>query len=226
MTHFSLHTRLVLLLAVGAGTMAPRAAAAEPDTATDAGANTEEVVEGPRLTALLAEIGKARRGVTSMRASFTQERTLTLLATSVKSNGQLFVVAPDRIRWELAAPDDVVYWVGPEGLAYRSKSGGATAPKSANVGRALADVRALLTGDIAALGERYVLRGTRNATTVTILGDARDARATVKSFRLVLDKGLVLPRSARLVEGKSDTIDLVFSNAAVNVPVDPALMRP
>jgi len=31
---------------------------------------------------------------------------------------------------------------------------------------------------------------------------------------------------AKLIEGKSDAIDITFSNAQVNVPIDPAIMRP
>jgi hypothetical protein len=48
----------------------------------------------------------------------------------------------------------------------------------------------------------------------------------VKAFTLVLDKGLVVPLRARLLENKNDSIDLTFSNAVVNGPVDPKLLRP
>ena len=93
-----------------------------------------------------------------MRASFTQERKLTLLATTVKSTGELAYVAPERLRWELAPPDDIVYLIGPEGLSYRTKSSHATVPQAgANIAKALSDLRALLGGDLAQLRERYVL---------------------------------------------------------------------
>jgi hypothetical protein len=36
----------------------------------------------------------------------------------------------------------------------------------------------------------------------------------------------MLPLKARLIEGKADTIDITFTNAAVNVPIDPATMKP
>lgn len=179
------------------------------------------------LDALLADIAKARKNVRTLKAGFTQERKLTLLATSVKSTGNLSFVAPDRLRWELGPPDDIIYWVGPEGLSYRSKSGSATtSPRGTAVAKALGDIRALLGGDLGALRERYVLGGSRRDADVEITGTAKDPKASVKSFVLVLDKTLTLPRSARLVEGKSDAIDIVFSNAQVNAPVDPASMKP
>jgi outer membrane lipoprotein-sorting protein len=190
-------------------------------------AEARERLEGAKLDALLAEIAKARKGVRTMRASFTQERTLTLLATTVKSTGELAYVAPDRLRWELAPPDDVVYFIGPEGLSYRTRSSKATVPSAgANVSRALADLRALLGGDLALLKDRYVLSGSRGAGDVEVSGVAKDKAASVTAFTMTLDKTLVLPVRARLLEGKSDAIDIAFSNPQLNVPIDPALMRP
>lgn len=179
------------------------------------------------LDALLADVAKARKSLKTMKATFTQERKLTLLATSVKSTGNLSYVAPDRLRWELDAPDNVIYWIGPEGLSYRTKSSSATAaPKGAAIANALADVRALLGGDLTALKERYVMGGTRRADDAEVTGTAKDPKASVKSFVLVLAKDLTVPLRARLVEGKSDAIDITFANTQVNVPVDPVTMKP
>ena len=179
------------------------------------------------LDALLADVAKARKGMKTMKATFTQERKLTLLATSVKSTGNLAFVAPDRLRWELDAPDNVIYWIGPEGLSYRTKSSSASAaPKGAAIANALADVRALLGGDLSSLKDRYVLAGTRRADDAEITGTAKDPKASVKSFVLVLGKDLTVPLRARLVEGKSDAIDITFANQQVNAPIDPATMKP
>ncbi len=205
-------------------------ASAEPTPTpppADAGASREELT-GEKLDALLADIARARRATKTLKASFTQERKLALLATTVKSTGALAFVAPDRLRWELLPPDDVVYWVGPEGLSYRTRSSRATVPAAgANVARALADVRAMLTGDMKALEQRYVLSASRSATDVEIRGQAKDPKTTsVRAFTLVVDKELVRPIRARLLEGKSDTIDLAFSNVQLDVPIEPASMRP
>lgn len=188
---------------------------------------TKPAFAADELDALLADVAKARKGMKSMKATFTQERKLTLLATSVKSTGNLSYLAPDRLRWELDAPDNVIYWIGPEGLSYRTKSSSATAaPKGASIANALADVRALLAGDLAALKERYVMAGARRADDAEITGTAKDPKASVKSFVLVLSKDLTVPVRARLLEGKSDAIDITFANPQVNVPVDPVTMKP
>jgi outer membrane lipoprotein-sorting protein len=176
---------------------------------------------------VLAEIKKARSGTKTLVATFTQERKLSLLATSVRSTGRLAYVAPDRLRWELSPPDDIVYFIGPEGLSYKSKSSKATAsPQGAQVARALADLRAILTGDLGQLRPRYELTASRAGDETTIAGTAKDKAATVRAFTLVIGKDLVAPVRTQLVEGKADTIDLVFANAKLDAPVDPATMRP
>jgi outer membrane lipoprotein-sorting protein len=198
------------------------------DETADAGIPAREKLDGPRLDGLLREIVKARKEVKTLRATFTQERRITLLATSVKSRGELtFAAAPERLRWDLAPPDDIVYFVGPEGLSYKTKGSSTTLPAGgANVARALGDLRALLTGDLAALRDRYTLAASRTSSDVEISGVAKDKSASVKAFTLALDKGLTIPLRARLVEGKSDSVDLVFSNVAVNPPVDPTGLKP
>jgi outer membrane lipoprotein-sorting protein len=179
------------------------------------------------LSQLLADITKARKGVRTLKASFVQERKLSLLATSVKSTGEFDYVAPDRLRWELQAPDDVVYFVGPEGLSYRTKTSKATLPETAEKAeKGLADLRAIVGGDIARLDSRYVLSGVRKNTEVEIAGVARDATANVRGFTLVLDSTLTMPRRVRLREGKTDSVEIEFRDVRVNTPVDHARMRP
>jgi outer membrane lipoprotein carrier protein len=221
-------TTVALAFAVAlAGVIVGGPVRAEGDAGAPAEAPAREKLTGEKLDVLLADVAKARKGVKTLKAAFTQERKLTLLATSVRSTGQLSFVAPDRLRWDLAAPDDVIYWIGPEGLSYRTKSSSATVPQGgANVAKALADLRALLGGDLGSLKERYVLEGARSASDVEISGAAKDPKASVRAFTLVLDKTLTLPVKARLLEGKKDSIEITFSNASVNTPIDPATMRP
>lgn len=214
------------------------AAAADEPPSAQVTPPPREKIEGVKLDALFADIAKARKETKTMRASFTQERKITLLATTIKSKGELLSQLPDRLRWDLAPPDDIVYFVSPEGLAYKTKGSSATVPASgANVARALGDLRALLTGDLSALRDRYALEASRGQSTgdIEVTGSARPPSdpktprppsASVRAFMLILDKNLVTPIRARLVEGKSDSIDLTFSNVVLNAPIDAARLKP
>ena len=196
--------------------------------ASVAHAEDREKVEGDKLDQLLADLAKARKNLKTMKSSFTQERAMKLLATSIKSTGQFYYVAPDRLRWELGSPDDVTYWVGPDGLAYKTKtSSGSMATAQGNVAKSLGDLRALLAGDVTPLKARYDLTATRSSTDVILDGVSKDPKATgIKSFSMTMDAGLVKPIKAKLVEGKNDSIDITFSNVEVDKPIDPALMKP
>jgi outer membrane lipoprotein-sorting protein len=180
------------------------------------------------LDDLLAKIGEARAPLKTLVGPFVQIRKIGLLASEVRSNGTLTLVRPDRLRWELAAPDDVVYWVTPEGLAYKSKSGeGRVQGRAAKVAAALDDLRTVLAGDLSALRARYDLRLIAN----TDAGPSFDATpregvvAPVQKIAFALASDLVRPTRATLVEGPRDRSDITFGDLRRDADVDPDSMR-
>jgi hypothetical protein len=178
---------------------------------------------------VVARIGRARERVRTLQGPFTQTRTIGLLATEVRSKGTLTLVRPDRLRWELAPPDDVVFWIGPEGLAYRSAHGRGRVPaSSARVAAALDDLRTLLGGDLGRLSTRWSLRVLRDdAQGVELDAQARAQTAGgVQSMRFALGPDLVRPTRVLLVEGPADRTAVDFGQLAVDAPVDDARMRP
>lgn len=186
-------------------------------------------VTGEALRALLAEIARARKPVRTLTSRFTQERVLSLFSTRVRSTGRVVMVGPERLRWELAPPDEVVYWITPDGIAYRTPKSSAALPatgQSAKVALALADLRAMIGGDLGALGARYDLAASRSAAEVSVTGAARDKAARVRAFEIVTAPDLVRPLRAKIFEGKSDVTEITFLDARVDDKVDPALVRP
>jgi len=178
---------------------------------------------------LLARVARARAHLRTLQGPFTQTRTIGLLATDVRSQGTLTVVCPDRLRWDLAPPDDMSFFVLPEGLAYRGPHGQGRAPaSSARVAGGLDDLRTLLGGDLAALRARWDLRLVRDdATGAELEATARPgAAAPLASIRFALAPDLVRPVRALLVEGPKDRTDVQFGAMVVDAPVDPARMRP
>jgi len=184
---------------------------------------------GDSLDDVLARIARARAPVHTMQGPFTQTRTIGLLATDVRSTGTLVLVRPDRLRWELAAPDDVTFFVGPEGLSYRGAHGqGTTLPPDARIAGALDDLRTLLGGDLARLRERWDLRLLRDDVSGVELEATPRAAAPspLRSMRFALARDLVRPTRAVLVEGPRDRTVIDFGTLVVDGPVDPARMRP
>lgn len=180
---------------------------------------------------LLARMARARAGLRTLAGPFTQERAIGLLATKVRSTGRFALAMPDRLRWELAAPDDVVYWLGPEGIAYRSKSGGGRLPAgAAGATAAVADLRGFLAGDLATLRARYDLRvvdprETGGAPVIEATPRVVPEAPKVKRVRLTLDPDLARPREVILGFGPREETRIVFGELVRDAPVDPALLR-
>ena len=188
-----------------------------------------EDVGWSQLPELLTRIAKARAGVRSLRAAFAQTRTLSLLASEVRSRGRMILVRPDRLRWDLDPPDAVTFWIGPEGASYRSPHGhGRLSELSPRTTGALDDVRSILGGNFEDLETRWRLRLVRDDTTgAEIEAAAIDPHSGAPgkiSFALASD----LVRPARLVLSVSsrDTTTIEFTNVVLNEPVDSSLMAP
>jgi outer membrane lipoprotein-sorting protein len=179
---------------------------------------------------LFAEIAKVRASIKTATANFVQERTIGLLATAVKSDGEMALVRPDRLRWELKPPDAVTYWIGPEGFAYATPSGGASVGKQA-AGRfapVLGDMLVLFGGDLEKLRARYdITIASRSPDTVLHLVPRTDeVRRAVSSIDLTLGPELWTMKKVVMAEANGDKSVITFSNLKRDVPVDPTKMRP
>ena len=195
---------------------------------------TASVARAGSTADLLARIAKARAPMRTLQGPFTQTRTIGLLSTDVRSTGAMALVRPDRLRWHLAPPDDVTFWVGPEGLAYRSAHGQGRVPaSSARIAAALQDLHALLGGDLAELGARWsltVLRDDASGAEFEATAAAPDGSASspggARRMRFALAPDLVRPTRALLVEGDQDRTAIEFGDLTVNGPIDESSMRP
>jgi hypothetical protein len=182
-----------------------------------------------RRDRLIAEIARARASLKTLVGPFVQSRSIGLLAAKVRSTGTLTLVRPDRLRWELSPPDEIVYWVTPEGLAYRSRSGAGTVRgATARVAAALDDLRVLLGGDLAGLSTRYDLTvsGADDGPLTFDASPRPGAIGVAAHLTFTVGPDRVTPMSATIVEGPRDRTEIVFGTLEKNVTVDPARVRP
>lgn len=190
------------------------------------------VVRVARATPLddaLADVAKARAKLTTLQGPFVQERTISLLASKVKSTGKLHLVRPDRLRWELDPPDAATYWVLPDGLAYKTKAGKGKVQKGAQgpLGGVLADLLVLLGGDLALLKGRYDLELVKRDASGTVIHAApkdKSLAKTTKRIELGLGADLAILQRVVLVEAGDDRSEITFGALIRNAPVDPNLV--
>lgn len=182
------------------------------------------------LEATLTEVRAARASLKTLKGPFTQERTIGLLATKVKSTGTLTMVRPDRLRWELAPPDEVVYWVGPDGFAYKNaRSQGRIPTAAGKLAAAMEDVRLVLGGDLDLLRKRYDLAlVSKTPDEVSFAATPKPgagAAAQMQKILFSLGKDRATPTRATLVETERDKTDIVFGAMQRDVAIDPAFVR-
>ena len=182
------------------------------------------------VSASLASIARARSSLKTLTVPFTQERTIGLLASTVKSEGELTMVRPDRLRWELKAPDAVTYWITPEGFSYATASGGASVGKAAaaRFAAVLGDLTALVGGDLESLRKRYDLAVPSKSDGIVLVATPRadDVKKHIKSLELVTTPDLVDLRRITIEEKNGDRSVITFGKAVRDAAVDPAKMAP
>ena len=182
------------------------------------------------LDKALSDITQARASVKNMVAAFTQERTIGLLATTVKSEGEMTLLRPDRLRWELKPPDAITYWITPEGLAFATQGGGSSVGKGATgrFGAVLSDMLILLGGDLAKLKDRYDLAVPSRNQGIVLVARPRteEVKKIVKSLEMSAGPELWSVNRVVIEEKNGDKSVIVFHKVARDVTLDPAKMQP
>lgn len=210
--------RRQFLVGVGVGV-----AAAGSAMAVGAPAFADEV------SSALAEITKARASMKTLVGAFSQERVIGLLATAVKSEGEMSLVLPDRLRWELKPPDAITYWISPEGFAFATPSGGGGVGKGAagRFGAVLSDLLILLGGDLEKLRARYDLSIPSRKDGIQLVATPRadEVKKHVKSLEMSAGPELWSVRRIVIEEKSGDRSVITFGKVERDVKVDPARMK-
>ena len=204
---------LSILAAAAAVAAAPGAARAEDE-----------------LTKALAEITRARASVKNLVAPFKQVRTIGLLETDGESEGEMILVRPDRLRWELKGKDAITYWISPEGFAFATPSGSTSVGKG-GAGRfdlVLKDMLTLLGGDLESLRTRYELSIPSREGGIVLLAKPKsdDVKKHVRSLEMAAGPEPWSVKRVVLEEKNGDKSVITFGKVERDVAVDPAKMKP
>ena len=185
------------------------------------------------LDETLRRVTKARAKLKTLKGSFKQKRVIGLLATEVDSRGKLLLVRPNRLRWELAPPDSVTYWMGPEGFAMATGDGVNKVGKGA-AGRfaaVLGDLMTLLGGDLTTLRSRYLLSVTEPEGRFVLTAKPRKKKNPqvakhVASLRMETGPELWTVQRIVIEERNGDQSIIHFDKLKRDVPIPAARMIP
>lgn len=179
---------------------------------------------------VLKEVAKARASLKTLVAPFEQTRVIGLLAEPVTSKGELTLVRPDQLRWELFAPDDVVYWVNKSGISYRAgKTGKPTSvPKKGGFTAVLDDLLTFLSGDLESLSSRYAFEATSSASGAVISATPKpdDLKKHLKSISMTTNAEKWGVSKIVIEDASGDLSTIVFGANQKDAKVDAARMKP
>ncbi len=177
-----------------------------------------------------AEIKKAREKVKTLVATFTQERTIGLLSSTVKSEGEMTLVRPDKLRWELKSPDAVTYWITPEGFAFSTANGSANVSKTAakKFGDVLNDLLVFMGGDLDTLKTRYdfTVPSKKDGVTLRAVPKTEEVKKIVKSLEISVGADLWTVKKITIEEKSGDKSVITFTKVTKDTKVDDAKMKP
>ena len=180
---------------------------------------------------VLTSVAKARASLKTLSAPFEQVRVIGLLAEPVKSKGELTLVRPDQLRWELFAPDDVVYWVSKDGVAYRPGKGQkpAKVPKKGGFTAVLDDLLVFLGGDLGPLRARYELTATTESdgsAKIVALPKTDELKKHLKKIAMRTNPERWGIASVAIDDASGDTTTITFGANEKDKKVDAAKMTP
>jgi outer membrane lipoprotein-sorting protein len=132
---------------------------------------------------------QARQAVKSGNASFTEERSISLLDQPLKSRGTLHFQAPDQLEKHTLAPQDEHLVVTGDQVTYsqgKSKPRRFSLSQSPEMNALLESIRGTLTGDAAALGRFYTIQmqGAEEAWQMLLIPKTPQVQALVDSIRI------------------------------------------
>ncbi|WP_457577893.1 LolA family protein [Desulfomarina sp.] len=177
------------------------------------------------LQPFLEKIQKKANLARSFSADFTQEKILTLFARPVHFKGKLYIVRPDRLRWEFISPvPSALIFRGEEGL----KCSDGTPPHHFNLAedpvmKVVADQLWLwLGGDYMKMADHFTLRKTGNSTLKVIPVD-KNIADFISSVTIVFDEKTLQPRKVEITEAGGDLTRIVFYRTVINGRLDEKL---
>jgi len=165
---------------------------------------------------------RAGDALKTLSLRFQQKKHDRILNEDEATAGKLEMELPGRIRWEYDPPDGKVLLVKDDKLqVYNPRARQVQELKRGQMKGPEGDLLVGFGRSNGALPKKYEVSILREeGTRVTLKLVPRDAAtATFTSIELTVDKERFLPVRTRFTEPNDDTVDLIFSDLAVNAPI-------
>ncbi len=178
---------------------------------------------GAKVDALVDLVVERQRALTSLESAFVQDKSSELLLEPVTSRGLFRFKAPDRVRWDYEAPDEmIVVFAGETLTTFRPDDGVAeriTVPKKH---RRFVKVLAG-TQPLDELKVQFSMtmsdRGAPESFILTLKPIHRTLKRKLAQVRLEIDRILLLPVVVEYQEADGDSTRYAFTDLKANTEI-------
>ena len=175
-----------------------------------------------QLPDLLKKFNESQQAVTSLTASFTERKNLSLLAKPVVSNGTFLYSRPSRIKWEYSEPEPRVFLITEDRFVayYPNRKRAEEVPLSKLAGRRV--FRVFGIGQSAEdLGKFFDISQDdpaeeKGAYLLILTPKRQRVKDRLQRVRFWVDAKTFLPRKLEYVESDGDSTLLSFNNIRLN----------
>src|SRR5689334_12106219 len=176
----------------------------------------------------LRAVKEARKSLTSLRASFKQSRESARRLEPQTTAGELSILVPDALRWEVFRPERVVYWVNGKKVTAAGRDNKKVTPPTGGFGVVLPFLATLLAGDLGTLSDYEFTAAQELDGSVTIVAVPKEARTkqTVAKITLRTNAAKWGASNLRIQEAGGEIFSVEFAENDKNPALDPDRMKP
>lgn len=180
-----------------------------------------EATTNDGLETFLQKIQDSSDQVRSLSCDFTQEKILTLFANPIFFDGKLYIVRPDRLRWEFTSPvPSTLILNGDEGVRCYDKTAPDKFQLSADpVMKMVARQLWLwLGGDYKRLAQLYKLER-QGGSILKIFPEDKETADFITSVTIVFDEKSLQPLKVEIMEPGGDLTRINLHSSVINRPL-------
>lgn len=185
-------------------------------------------VDPEKAALIIASIEKSSKTIDSFECDFSEEKILAVLREPVHSEGKMYYIRNDRLRWEYFAPTPLVFIVNKDKTAFRNN--GKTEKGNTGANAAFRNIGKIIIRCIAGEGliNEKIFTSTcssdGNLFRITLVPKEKQMKSVISSLSFLFslrDFGIV---SIELAQEEDKTL-IILKNKMVNKVIDPKLFE-
>lgn len=185
-------------------------------------------IENQTSSMLLDEIHKALSTIRSLEVNFIQTRHLSIFEDELKSEGKLYYILPDKMRWEVKKPYRSALILNQNKVAkFEFQNGALRKMDLAGISfftEIMGQMMHIMKGDFSAIEKEYAINAEQREKVIVTLTPRSHKLATIlSSLTFTMRPETFSVTKLTFQEGNEDLIEIVFQNEKRNEKLEPSL---